>query len=510
MKSKITIKNIIGYSSINFLGSGAQGLISVWLMYFYTTLCGISPIKAGLIFTAARLIDAVGNPVLGVISDNFGKTRLGKKFGRRKFFILLGIPIIIVVFPLLWTAGHTFSFYFVVNLIYEVAYTLIFVPGTTLPAEMTQDAAEKAKLIGGKQYCGTIASVIAAFVPAKLFLTYGKNSPKAFLFTGIIYGIITGLALIYFYLNIFERDSKEITYEDSASSAFQIFKKLGVDITSSMRNRSFRLHCVMMGLGGIFKQITGGVFTYFAIFVLMTSTVTVANINGVSSIVSCIALFFFIVSAYKYGGPKTFRRGTIIVFVSLAGYLALAVMGHSSLTVTILTIFALINIIGKTAIDYVPPYQMGFIADIDEAITGQRREGIYTGVNSLLSKVAAAVEAAVLGGALSACGFKTGVSVQPHSAIVGITVIAIVVPFVLLGVTWFATLRLKLTKSTHKLLVDEVHRIKNGGSKAEVTLEAKEAIEVLTGWKYEECFGNNNVGFKNEKHYLSSNGKNVS
>lgn len=503
MNEKLKIRNILGYSSINFLGSGAAGMISAWLMYFYVTVCGIGAIQAGLIFTVARLIDAVGNPILGFISDNFGKTKLGMKFGRRKFFMLIGIIGIVILFPLLWTNGHTFVFYFIINFLYETCYTLIFVPGTTLPAEMTQNAAEKAKLIGGKSYCGNISSIIAAFIPAQFFIMFGKNAPKAFLYTGVTYGIIMALALIFFYCNVYERDPKTIVYEDSAGSIIEIFKKLGLDISSSMRNRSFRLHSVMWFLGSIFKQITGGVFTFFAIDVLLVSSVTVANINGVSAIVSCIALFGYIILAYRFGGPKAFMVGSAIVFVSLAGYLGMVIMGKSSLIVTLLVVFAIVNIAGKTSIDFVPTYQMGFIADIDEAITGKRREGVYNGVNSFFGKIAQAVESAVLGFALAACGFKSGknikVSMQPHSAIVGICIIAIAVPFVLLLITWVAAARFKLTKESHKLLVDEVNRVQAGGSKDDVTPEAKGAIEELTGWRYEQCFGNNNVGYKKQK-----------
>lgn len=101
MERKVTLKNVIGYASINFLGSGAQALISAWLMFFYTTVCGISSVKASLIFTFARIVDVVINPIVGFISDNFGRTNLGKKFGRRKFFILMGSPLIAIVFPLL-------------------------------------------------------------------------------------------------------------------------------------------------------------------------------------------------------------------------------------------------------------------------------------------------------------------------------------------------------------------------------------------------------------------------
>ena len=52
-----------------------------------------------------------------------------------------------------------------------------------------------------------------------------------------------------------------------------------------------------------------------------------------------------------------------------------------------------------------------------------------------------------------------------------------------------------MTKESHKLLVDEVNRVKAGGDRSAVTPEAKKAIEDLTGYAYENCFGNNNVGY---------------
>ena len=70
-------------------------------MFFYTQFCDIGPAKAAMIFTITRLMDAVLNPLVGSISDNFGKTALGKRFGRRKSFTLIGIPLVLMIFPML-------------------------------------------------------------------------------------------------------------------------------------------------------------------------------------------------------------------------------------------------------------------------------------------------------------------------------------------------------------------------------------------------------------------------
>ncbi|URZ02362.1 Isoprimeverose transporter [Clostridium felsineum] len=510
MKEKIKLRNILGYSSINFLGSGAQGLMSAWLLFFYSSVCGINSVKAASIFAIARLIDAVGNPVLGFISDGFGKTKLGRKFGRRKPFIAVGILGIAIIFPLLWVSGKSFVYYFAVNMIYEISYTLVFVPGTTLPAEMTQDAAEKAKLIGGKQYCGTIANTITGFLTGFIFGSFGKTSTKSFWYIGLSWGIITTIALLFFIFNVYERDPKTAVYEDEAGSLIEVFKKLGIDLVSCMRNKAFRLHSVMWFLGSVYKQLAQGVLTFFAVYVLSLTTVAVSNVNGVSSLVSCIALLAYIVLAYKIGAPKTFKLGIVIIFVSLLGYVYLVFTGHNSLTLTLFVIFSIVNIVGKAAVDYIPTYQMGFIADIDEAITLKRREGVYNGINGLFGKLATSIESMVLGIGLGAFGFiSTSAKAkhmphQPHSAIIGISVVTIVFPLVLLTITWIAASRFKLTKENHKLLVDEVERIKTGGSTSEATPEARTAVEALTGWEYDKCFGNNNVAYSNKQNISNS------
>lgn len=503
MARKVKIRNILGYSAINFLGSGAQNLIGAWLMYFYTTLCGLNPITAGLIFTVTRVIDALGNPILGFISDNFGNTKLGMKFGRRRFFILVAIPIIIVVYPMMWMQGHSAAYYFIVNLLYEVAYTMVFVPGTTLPAEMTQNAAEKAKIVGGKQYCGTIAATIAAFIPGRLFLIYGKNSPTAFLMTGIIYGAITGAALIFFYLNVFEREPEKIKKEETAGSVLEILKKLAVDVPSSLRNRSFRLHSIMFATEAIAKQISITMFTYFAVFVALTSKVTISNINSIGNILTTALAIIFIVSAYKYGGPKTYRMGVILLFISLIGYGIIALQGETSLTVILITVFTLINIVGRIAVSYVPTYQMQFMADIDEALTARRREGIYSGANNLLYKIATSLEPAIVGIGLAICGFNKDLEIQSQGALIGISILNIALPAFFLVIGWIASIKLKLNTENHKMLVEEVHRLKAGGSMEDVTPKAREVVETLTGWKYEECWGNNNVAYRHKEEKLA-------
>ncbi|MFA6851211.1 MAG: MFS transporter [Selenomonadaceae bacterium] len=499
---KVTWWNVLGYACLNFLGGGTQALSSAFLMLFYTAACGISPIQAGLIFTIARLLDALGNPIMGYISDNFGRTWLGKKFGRRHFFIMMGIPGVLITYPILWLPGHTFTFYLIANILYEMVFTMVIVPGPTLPAEMTQIASEKTKLVSAKQYCGTFASTIALLFPAAFFQLLGEGSVDAYFYTGLSYAIITSLSLVAVYFLTFERAPEDIIYAEKMGSIHHVIVKMFNDIFASMKIRAFRIHAGMMLLIGIYKNLAAGVFTYYVIYTLMLSKSATSVITSFATLVSFIALAVFIALCYKYGGPVAFKVVAVIVTLSLVGYFALyhGRIGMEENTVIVwLTVLAIINNVGKAGADYIPVFQLPFMADIDEAVTMERREGIFTGVNGLLSKVASAAEGFLLGVGLAYFGFTKGAGTQTASAVDGILVMTIAVPIILCVLIWLISRNLKLTKETHKLLVDEVHRIKDGGSMADVTPETKAAVEDLTGWKYEKCFGHNDLLYHENK-----------
>ena len=144
---KIGLANYLAYGSGDFLGAGTTALTAAWLLYFYTTFCGLTPIEATFIFAAARVLDAVVSPLMGFLTDNFGTTWLGKRFGRRKFFILLGIPCVFS-YSLMWVGDMSFWYYLLTYLIFDIVYTMILVPYETLVPEMTDDFKQKTKFSG--------------------------------------------------------------------------------------------------------------------------------------------------------------------------------------------------------------------------------------------------------------------------------------------------------------------------------------------------------------------------
>ncbi|AKO91642.1 MFS transporter [Priestia filamentosa] len=501
MQRKIGLSHQLAYGSANLLGSGALAISGAWLMYFYTTFCGLSIIQAAAIFSIASVVDAVSNPVMGFITDNFHKTRLGKRFGRRKFFILLGIPLMLV-YPMLWVEGFGFWYYLLTYILFELIYTSVMVPYETIAAEMTTDFGLRSKLTGFKAIFGKIANFLAAFIPGRFIAEYGQDSPLPFFYTGLLYGGIMVIALISLYIFSWERSANEIK-DERTGSLWESLKKLFIDMISTFRVRTFRHHLGMYLFGFGAEWLFASAFTYFIVFGLGQSSELVSNLLSFSSIMQLISTAFFIWLCVKMGFARPFRIALNVVILSVIGYTALYFTGSENLVILLFAITMFFGL-GTGGVFYIPWNVYTFLADVDEAVTGRRREGLYAGVMTFAGKLTRAVVVYILGWVLGKFGFVSGQSTQPEEAVQAVVgVFAIGVICLAIGGV-ISAYKLKLNRESHGILIKEIDRINSGGSMKEVDNKTRTVVEALTGFPYEKCFGNNNVGYQQKPNIDSS------
>lgn len=498
MNRPISFKHTFCYGSANLLGSGALAISGAWLMYFYTTFCGLTLVQAAAIFSVASIIDAISNPIMGYISDNFYNTRIGRLFGRRRFFILLGVPLVLV-YPLLWVDGFGFWYYLATYVLFELIYTSIMVPYETLATEMTNDFKLRSKLTGSKAIFGKIANFLAAFIPGQFIAIYGKDSSTPFFYTGLVYGAIMCAAMIALYTTSWERPVNELVRE-STSSLWQALKKLSIDMASTFRLRIFRKHLGMYLFGFGAEWLFASSFTYFIVFGLKQDTALVSHLNSFSSVMQLISTAAFIGICVKMGFARPFRLALMVVIVSVLAYAALYFTNWSE-SATIAVLFAITAVFGLSTggIYYIPWTVYTFLADVDEVLTGRRREGIYAGAMTFAGKMVRSVIVFAMGWTLSQFGFVSGQSAQPESAVLAIIGVFSLGVIGLALIAIYYTTQMKLDRENHGILLEEIARVKAGGTLSDIPPHARAVAEELTGWKYEQCWGNNPLGVKPEE-----------
>ncbi|HAM7106028.1 TPA: MFS transporter, partial [Escherichia coli] len=154
--------------------------------------------------------------------------------------------------------------------------------------------------------------------------------------------------------------------------------------------------------------------------------------------------------------------------------------------------------LGTGGVYYIPWSVYVFLADVDEVLTGRRREGLYAGAMVMAGKLMRATVVFCLGVVLSLFGFESGIHHQSASAVNAINGVMIfgVAGMALIGI--YFSVKMKLDKASHAEITKELERLKKGGRKEDATPEIRKLVKQLTGYEYDQCFGNNNVGFKFE------------
>ena len=205
----------------------------------------ISPFFVGIVLAIPLLWDAITDPIMGNISDNFRS-----KYGRRRPFILLGAILMGITFasiwmiPLGWSDAGQLTWFLVTSLLFYTAYTIFSVPYISLTYEMTPDYDERTSVqgyvtfwnrVGELTYMGLIP-VGAVLVAKKYGFDAGKELSTSEMIQGIrisaaIYGGI-GMTLFgmlpaffgkerYYELNIKESQGQKYPFWKTTKEALQ-------------------------------------------------------------------------------------------------------------------------------------------------------------------------------------------------------------------------------------------------------------------------------------------------
>jgi GPH family glycoside/pentoside/hexuronide:cation symporter len=128
----------LGNQSVRTTGMGVLNMILM-----------INAFWVGVVLAIPLLWDAITDPIMGSISDNFRS-----RFGRRRPFILLGALLMGITFasiwmiPLGWSDAGQLAWFITTSLLFYTAYTIFSVPFISLTYEMTPDYDERTSVQG--------------------------------------------------------------------------------------------------------------------------------------------------------------------------------------------------------------------------------------------------------------------------------------------------------------------------------------------------------------------------
>lgn len=496
-EKKITLWTGVSYGLTDVMGGSSSALIGAYLMFFYTTYAGLTAIEAASIFAASKLFDSVAVICMGNITDYFYRTKLGKKFGRRRFFLLVGSPLMLI-YGSLWVNGLNYWYYFWTFIIFDLLASMVLIPYETLPSEMTSDFSKRTILSSTRMLLSGFSASICTIIGGGLIHIMGENNPNAYFVLGSSFAVIYMVFVFITYLNTWERDltammiaeqnksksSKHLSTADTFENIINIIKKY----FSTFRVKAFRQHLMLYLFSVTAQDAIGAVFMYYIVFNMGASASLASALMSISIISVPLALLWGWLFV-KIGPSNLLKLSYSTVILGVIGYYLIYLLhpANGSL-ITALIIASVIFQVGKSLVYFIPWNVFPFIPDVDEIITGERREGLFAAVMTFLRKATNGIAAIIVGICLQSSGFVKGAATQPE-------IVQHVISYILLfgcgGLTAIAlivTFRFKLNTSTHSILINEIQRLKNNGLKEDVDAKTKVAVESLTGVKYERLW----------------------
>ena len=170
--------------------------VSLYLLYFYTDVVGISPYSAGLIYGLGIMWDAFTDPFMGFLAE-----RTRSRMGSYRPYIYYGsIPLALSFILLLWVPPFEgivlIIFLLFVNLIHRTCFTIVSVPYSSLTARITDDSDERTILTSSRMLSAALGtfSISALGFPIVLYFGGGEET-IGFIYLGIISGLIAILIL---------------------------------------------------------------------------------------------------------------------------------------------------------------------------------------------------------------------------------------------------------------------------------------------------------------------------
>ena len=366
----VSISSKFWLCSADCLCGTLSGLITGGGMtYFYTKYLGLDEGLASIVWMIFAAWNALNDPLFGYISD-----RTKSKLGRRIPYIRYGALLYGLIFILswfLWPFGGSQVALFAQMLLslffFDTFYTAIATSLYVLPYTMAESNQARSGIFVWKIFF-SLLSLGAPLVLFPLVRPDVGESAGHFQAIMILLGVVT--TLVIFFSTFFYKEK----YTSDATDAPRLWES----ICQCLKNRAFLVYEVI-SFTVIFVQtiLMQGVIYYFDEFTVPMSLAYASLGAG-----AVCGILLWMKSMGKVGVARCI---TMMSLAFAAGALLVIFAGQYVLPAMIA--FFIIGL-GFSGGMYLVPLMNGEVIDYDEAKTGFRREGMYAGVNSLITKPA--------------------------------------------------------------------------------------------------------------------------
>lgn len=388
----------------------ALGLpLIVYLPPFYAQMPALGTAVVGFVLFGARLFDVATDPAIGWASDRFPT-----RFGRRRPWIVAGIPLLMLAAWYLFIPPSDAGWAYLLgwSMLAYLGWTLIYLPYTSLGAELSADYDERSRITAAREGCLVAGTLIAIALPA-VVAPGGEGSGGAGLAAVALFLLISlPLAAALFLWRV-----REPVYARSRPPPWREGGRL------LLRNAPFRRLLVAYLLNGAANGLPAALFLFFVIHILGGDRSTAGAFLAVYFLSAVAGLPLWLRIGRGWTKHRLWCASMLFVcavfvwapFLDTGDYIG----------------YALICIFGGSVLGIdqaIPASIQADVVDEDTAAGGDRRAGIYFGLWGMATKLAFALAVGIAYPILAWVGFEASAADNGNLALWTLAILYGVVP----------------------------------------------------------------------------------
>ena len=411
LKGQVSLGNKLAFACGDIFGGGSFNIINFLFTPFLTLMVGIPMVWLTPILLLTKIWDGIIDPFIGKITD----AKIPGRFGKRRFFMLICAPLVLVGFILLFFPWNILNvsvamrcvFVVIVYMLYATAQSFVLIPYYSHASEMTDDFTARNNTNAVRLAFSIMSSLVCVAVPG--MIAGPEKGPTSYIIMASAFGVIFTISILI--TAIFSRE-QIITPPIKTKFNFKDFVRplkmgtyrryLGMQMCASfgmavMSSFFFTLCDFYLRRSSYFAVTSGAASSRFPIATVAAAMMFLAQI---------IALPIYLKLIKIKSKRFAYITGAIVWIVVAAAMLLLPGEGEIKIvdgavkTVQgapdiLLIAFGLLLGLGIGGTVFVPHSSFGDVCDVGELYFGERTEGNFSGLTNFLNTTAQAIGLAI-------------------------------------------------------------------------------------------------------------------
>lgn len=207
----------IGYSVGNFAKALLAVSVSVYLLYFYTDICGIDSKIASTIILIAKIWDIINDPMMGAIVDKTVSKEGRCRFYLKYFSVPAGIIFALSFFMPDFAMPGKIAWAAITYILQGMASTILLIPLNTLMGRLTSNQQQRVHMNQFGTGFSLLGSMFVTGYTMKLVLSISPDNMQKGLFAvACIYGVLYAVChlIVFFVTRGYEPVEKPVAVTD--------------------------------------------------------------------------------------------------------------------------------------------------------------------------------------------------------------------------------------------------------------------------------------------------------